>query len=533
MEINRQGLTLRLMVHPILVVQRDAQGQLQSVQPRRPGTGQDPTLRESWMHVEIDRLVDESQRQELLDGLRRVLGDVRIAVADWQAMLANLRQASAELESPPASLPADAVSECRAFLQWLAANHFTLLGYRRHDLVNEQGEDALRLVPGSGLGVLRESAQSVSASFAAVPAPARALARAPMPLLLVTRSNSRSTVHRPGYTDYVGVKRYNAAGEVIGEHRFVGLFTSTAYSEPVTDIPLLRGKVEAVRERAALPAGGHLSKAFDHILATYPRDDLFQIGEDDLHHIALGILSASERQRLRLFLWRDPFDRFVSCLIYVPREAFSTALRIKFQNILMAAFSGERADFEVALGNTLLARVHITIRTRAGKLSTYDARAIEAELAHTARRWDDVLREALVDEVGEARGMELFKQWGACFPQVYREVFSARAAVPDVLKLDSMSAEQPLALALYRPLGGARDVLGFKVYSRGAKVVLSDSLPMLERMGVRVLGEDNFRIGSPDDAGGFVSLHDFKLEGITAPSPKTDTSGFTPRNSIV
>ena len=365
---------------------------------------------------------------------------------------------------------------------------------------------------GSGLGVLRESAHEVSASFAAVPAQARAMARAPVPLLLVTRSNTRSTVHRPGYSDYVGIKRYNTAGEVIGEHRFVGLFSSTAYAARVDEIPLLRQKVAAVLRRAALPEGGHLAKALQHILATYPRDDLFQIGEDELHETALGILAAGERQRLRLFLWRDPYERFVSCLVYVPREAYSTELRKKFQAILMEAFAGQRADFGVLLGDTLLARVHFTIRTPPGQVPAYDAREIEARLAAAARRWDDELRDALVDEAGEGQGMALFKRWGAAFPQVYREIHRARAAVPDVLKVDALTPEQPLGLSLYRPLGGSAHSLGFKVYHLGAPVVLSDSLPMLEHMGVRVMGEDNFRIHQGHGDGVRVSMHDFKLE---------------------
>ena len=185
---------------------------------------------------------------------------------------------------------------------------------------------------GSGLGLLRETAQEPhSASFAALPREARALAGAPLPVLVVTKSNTRSTVHRAGYTDYIGVKRYNDRGEVIGEHRFIGLFTSTAYSARVSETPLLRGKVEAIASRAGLPPGGHLAKALDHILETYPRDDLFQIPDEDLYETALGILALGERQRLRLFVWRDPFDRFVSCLVYVPREAYSTDLRVKFQ----------------------------------------------------------------------------------------------------------------------------------------------------------------------------------------------------------
>jgi glutamate dehydrogenase len=468
------------------------------------------------MHVEVDRLVEPQLRAELAAGLERVLADVRSAVRDWRPMLERLHEAIAELQPPPPTVTAALADETRAFLQWLADDHFTLLGYRRHDLAHEQGEDLLRLVGGSGLGVLRPApdggAHEVSASFAAVPVQARAMARAPVPLLLVTRSNTRSTVHRPGYSDYVGIKRYNPAGEVVGEHRFVGLFSSTAYAARVSEIPLLRQKVAAVLNRAALPDGGHLAKALEHILASYPRDDLFQIGEDALYDTTLGILAAVERQRLRLFLWRDPYERFVSCLVFVPREAYSTELRKKFQAILMSAFAGQRADFAVLLGDTLLARVHFTIRTPPGQVPAYDVREIEARLAAAARRWDDELRDALVDEAGEGHGMALFKRWGVAFPQVYRECFRARAAVPDVLKIDALTPEQPLGLALYHPLGGSAHNLGFKVYRLGAPVVLSDSLPMLEHMGVRVMGEDNFRIRQGHGDAARVSMHDFKLD---------------------
>ena len=512
MEVYRHGLTMHLIVHPVLRVQRDAQGRLQSLQELGAQADDAQAMNESWMHVEVDRLVDPALRAELAAGLERVLGDVRAAVRDWRPMLGRLQEAIAELEAPPPSVPQPLAQESRAFLQWLADDHFTLLGYRLHDLVTDQGGDVLRLVPGSGLGVLHEAAHEVSASFAAVPAQARAMARAPVPLLLVTRSNTRSTVHRPGYSDYVGIKRYDAAGQVVGEHRFIGLFSSSAYSARVNEVPLLRRKTAAVMQRAALPAGGHLAKALEHILATYPRDDLFQIGEDDLFDTALGILAAGERQRLRLFVWRDPYERFVSCLVYVPREAYSTDLRKKFQAILMAAFGGQRADFGVLLGDTLLARVHFTIRTAAGQVPAYDVRAIEAQLAAAARRWDDELRDALVDEAGEGRGMALYKRWGAAFPQVYREIHRARAAVPDLLAVDALTPEQPLGLTLYRPLGGNPHELGFKVYRLGAPVVLSDSLPMLEHMGVRVMGEDNFRIRQGHDNGVLVSMHDFKLE---------------------
>jgi glutamate dehydrogenase len=216
----------------------------------------------------------------------------------------------------------------------------------------------LRLRLRSGLGLLRETAEDkLSSSFSLLPANARAMARAPEPTVMVTKANTRSTVHRAGYTDYVGVKRYNAAGEVIGEHRFIGLFTSTAYSARVSETPILRSRVGAITTRAGLPPGGHLAKALQHILETYPRDDLYQISDDELYETALGILALGERQRLRLFVCRDPFERFFSCLVYVPREAYSTDMRIKFQRILMQVFSGTSAEFDVQLSDAVLARI--------------------------------------------------------------------------------------------------------------------------------------------------------------------------------
>ena len=356
---------------------------------RRRAAGLDRTARreapeaarESWMHVEVDRLVDAQQRSELVAGIERVLGDVRAAVEDWKPMLARLQEAIAELDAAPASLPAAQVAESRAFLQWLADDHFTLLGYRRHDLVHGARRRRAAARPRQRPGRAardrgRSSRRPASRHCRRRPAPWRATR---LPVLVVTKANTRSTVHRPGYTDYVGVKRYDASGKVIGEHRFLGLFTSTAYSARVAETPLLRGKVEAIVERAGLPPGGHLAKALDHILETYPRDELFQISDDELYDTALGILALGERQRLRLFVRRDPFERFVSCLVYVPRDAYSTDLRVKFQRILMAAFAGTAADFDVLLGDTVLARIHFTVRTTPGQIPAFDRKELEAQ----------------------------------------------------------------------------------------------------------------------------------------------------------
>jgi glutamate dehydrogenase len=518
MEANRQGLTQHMRVHPVYAVERDGEGRLIRLWPRSEKP--DAAL-ESWMHIEVDRLVEAEARARLAEGIERTLGDVRATTEDWKKMLARLIEVAAELDARVPDAARGELAESRAFLEWLAAGNFLLLGYRCHDLVVENGEDALKLIAGSGLGVLRESgAEKISGSFAALPKQARALAHAPTPLVIMTKANARATVHRPGYVDYIGVKRFSAEGKVIGEHRFLGLLTSTAYSARVAEIPLLRGKVSAVIARAGLAPNSHLGKALVQILETYPRDELFQIGLEELYETALGILRLGERQRLRLFIRRDPFERFVTCLIYVPRENYGTDLRIKFQDILMNAFAGTSNEFDVLLTDDILARILFTVRTTPGMVPAVDRRELESRLAAAARRWDDELCEALVESEGEGRGMQLYKRWQRVFASGYRERTAPRAAVADIRKLEALGPGQT-GVKLYRPLGAPAGTLGFKLYRAGEPVALSDSLPMLERMGVRVLTEHPAQVQPAD--GGPMWIHDFELLALSTDEFEVDT----------
>ena len=517
MEANRQGLTMHLRVHPVYAVERDAAGALTGLWPRndRP-----QATRESWMHIEVDRLVEAEARARLAAGIERVLGDVRAVTADWKQMLARLIDVVSELGGHLPEAARAELAESRAFVEWLAAGNFLLLGYRRHDLVVEGGEDALKLVPGSGLGVLRESGEEqVSQSFAALPKQARAMAHSPTPLVILTKANARATVHRPGYVDYIGIKRFSPDGRVIGEHRFLGLLTSTAYSARVIDIPLLRGKVAAVITRGGLAPDSHLGKALVQILETYPRDELFQIGIDELYDNAIGILRLGERQRLRLFIRRDPFERFVSCLVFVPRENYGTDLRLKFQDILMNAFAGTSNEFDVLLTDDILARILFTVRTTPGRVPEVDRRELEAALAAAARRWEDELAEALIDAEGEGNGTQLYKRWQRAFAAAYRERTAPRAAVADIRKLEALAPGRT-DVKLYRPLGAPAGTLGFKIYRAGEPVALSDSLPMLERMGVRVLTEHPAKLQPAD--GGPMWVHDFELLALATDAIEVD-----------
>ncbi len=505
MEVNRHGLTLHLITHPILTVSRGADGTLLGLAKK----GAEDVRRESFIHVEVDRMTDPVELERLSADLARVLDDVRAAVTDWKAMRDRVQSIVAEVDRRPPPLPADELSEGKAFLAWLADGHFTFLGYRSHELVTREGEDALKIVPGSGLGILREEqSKEVATSFSALPPEVKAYARRPE-LLVVTKSTSRSTVHRPGYLDYIAVKRFDARGEVCGEDRFLGLFTSTAYSAKPADIPLLRRKTANVVSRAGLSPGSHAGKSLINILDNYPRDELFQTTEDDLLRTAIGILHLGERQRFRLFVRRDPFERFLSCLIYAPRETYTTELRKKWQAILTQAFHGSHAEFNVHLSESVLARILIIVRTTPGHIPAFDVRELEARLAAAARRWEDDLKQALIEAAGEARGNDYFRRFGAAFPAAYREDFTAGSAVPDIETMARLGAAAPLAMILYRPLEAAPGALRFKLFHVGGPVTLSDSLPMLERMGLKVLDERPYRV-SPDGSP-VVWIHDLGL----------------------
>ena len=506
MEVNGHGLTLHLVIHPIISVVRSADGSLIAL----GGPGDATARGESFMHVEVDRVIDPARLEALANGLRRVLGDVRAAVMDWKAMSTRLASVVAEIESHPPPIPPEEFSEGKDFLHWLGDNHFTFLGYRAHDLVTVKGEYALRVVPGSSLGILRGTeSKDVASSFAALPPAVRAYASRPE-LLVITKSTARSTVHRPGYLDYIAVKRFDAKGEVSGEHRFLGLFTSTAYNAKPSDIPLLRRKAADIQLAAGFAPDSHAGKELVNILETYPRDELFQITESELLQTAMGILHLGNRQRFRLFVRRDPFERFLSCLIYAPRENYSTELRQKWQDLLVEAFAGTSSEFYAHVSESVLARVLIIVRTRPGSIPSFNVAEIEARLARVARRWHDDLKQELIEAHGEARGNELFHAFANAFPAGYRDEVPARVAVEDIELMSRLSPTEPLAMRLYRPTGQEGGSLRFKMFKVGAPVTLSDSLPMLERMGLRVLDEHPHRIAR--EGGDAVWLHDFGLE---------------------
>ena len=506
MEVNRQGLTLHLIVHPVMKVRRDAQHRLLGLARHRD----EPEGRfESLIHVEVDRRTDPARLAELLAGLQRILADVRAAVLDWLPMKQAVLHSMALLrQNPPKPQNStDDLTEDLAFLDWLADGNFALLGHRDYDLVDDGSDSLLRVVPGSGLGILRlasgaetEASAVHSASFAALPAQVRARAHDPR-VLVLTKANTRSTVHRPGYLDYVGVKRFDQQGRVIGERRFLGLFTSTAHHANPADIPLLRRKVAAVVQRAGLLPMSHAAKALLAIIDQYPRDELFQIEVDELYPTVMGILRLGERQRTRLFLRRDAFGRFTSCLIYVPRENYNTDLRARMQALLGEALHGVSSEFSVQFSDSPLARVLIVVRNSGAPAPEVDVHALEQRLVRIARRWEDELQDALLEACGEERGNALYERYASGFAPGYRDEHSPAAAVRDIELMESLSGPDAIAMSLYVPLEALPGRLRFKLVRAGQLAPLSQSLPMLEHMGVQVLEERPYEIKRAASAG--------------------------------
>jgi glutamate dehydrogenase len=508
MELSGQDAGIHLLIYPVIRVRRDGHGELAAVFPTDAPDEED-TLAESFIHVEIDRVSAASELEGLRERLLTILRQVSAAVEDWPAMRRHAADLVAELHEPRPSLDRDECAEAAALLAWMEDGHFTFLGFAEYELVTHDREDRLRRVAGSGLGILRDPTNGKPPSESRLSARASALAREPHPLVL-TKANSRSTVHRPAYLDYVGVKQLGADGQVVGERRFLGLYTTAAYRAVAGEIPLVRRKVEAIVARAGFASASHAEKALVEILDTYPRDELFQIPEDDLFELAIGILALGERQRVRLFTRRDTLDRFVSCLVFLPRDRFQTRNRERVQRILAEAFDAERVDFELRLSESVLVRIHFTVRLRPGHVPDYNPAEIEARIVEATGSWTDELREALLTEAGEEQGTALYHRYGDAFPVGYRDDWVARSAVVDIRRIEHLAERGQLAVSLYHPLETAAGSLRCKLYRRGEPLTLSDVLPMFESMGLRVRDERPHQV-TPRD-GPPTWIYDFGVE---------------------
>ncbi|MEU1278286.1 NAD-glutamate dehydrogenase [Streptomyces sp. NPDC005805] len=525
-ELSRQGRGIHVVVHPQVVVRRDVTGRLIEVLPGGTGLKKLPhdALTESWIHVEIDRETDRADLKQITADLLRVLSDVREAVEDWEKMRqAALKLADGLPDEPTAGdVPEHEVEEARELLRWLAADHFTFLGYREYELTDS---DALAAVPGTGLGILRSDPQHsededhpVSPSFSRLTADARAKAREHK-LLVLTKANSRATVHRPSYLDYIGVKKFDAEGNVVGERRFLGLFSSAAYTESVRRVPVIRRKVAEVLQGAGFSPNSHDGRDLLQILETYPRDELFQTPVDQLRAIVTSVLYLQERRRLRLYLRQDEYGRYYSALVYLPRDRYTTGVRLRLIDILKEELGGSSVDFTAWNTESILSRIHFVVRVPAGTelpdLTDADTERIEARLVEAARSWADGFGEALNAEFGEERAAELLRNYAGAFTEGYKADHSPRSAVADLVRMEQLThSEKDFQLSLYEPVGAAPGERRFKIYRTGEQVSLSAVLPILQRLGCEVVDERPYELRCADRTQAWI--YDF---GLRMPLP--------------
>jgi glutamate dehydrogenase len=510
--LTERGLDTHLLVHPVLTVERDPAGALIGL-----STGADHSpaaLRESLIQIHVDRIDDEATKSALIAALADVLADVRHAVEDWRPMVDRVASIIDALKADPPALPEDEVAEGIQFLEWLKDNNFTFLGVRDYRLA-EDG-NVLDAVPNSSLGVLRgDDGEVITTDGGRIEMSPRAQAAfQERRLLFITKTNARSRVHRRVAMDLVGVKHYDRDGRPTGGFQIVGLFTATAYTRSTRNIPYLRRKVASVLARAGFSPNSHSGRTLTNVLDTYPRDELFQIDEDTLFHFASIILQLSERPRVRVLPRYDWFERFVSVLVYVPREPYGSGARAVIGRLLASAFNGEVAWFLPYFPEGPLVRVHFIIAQKDGALAHPDRTRLESDVSRVMKTWPDLLLEALAAAHDPIMARDLFARYGGAFSATYRDAFAAATAVQDIATLEAMSADAPLGVDFQRGAGGDDGAARLKLWSHGRPLPLSERVPVLEHMGFRVVDESTYHAepGGPDERQFW--LHDMLLEFI-------------------
>ncbi|MEQ8859671.1 MAG: NAD-glutamate dehydrogenase [Pseudomonadales bacterium] len=498
MALSHDGLVVHHLGNVVLSTERDDDGGVVKL-----STDRTAAQREVFIYAEIDRIA-EAELPELITRLEASLTDVQAAVADFPAIKSRLVELTGVLKTAPPPLPREEMEEVLAFLQWLPQNNFTFLGYRSFDY----SDGTIRQDDTQPLGVMRNRRTATPRQLSEQSDRVRAFLLAPS-VLSFSQSGTKSRVHRPAYPDYIGIRKFDASGNVVGEHGFLGLYTSRVYLERPENIPLVRRKVGHVVERSGLDPTGFDGKVLHQVLSTYPKDELFQIAEDQLFETAMGITYIHERRRTRLFVRHDPYGLFVHCLIFLPRDLYSTQSRLRIQEILAETYDAVDSDFEPYFSESILVRLQITLRIRPGATPDIDEEALEARLVSVTRDWNADLQGALVERFGESRSREIGRDYALGFPASYRERYSVETAVEDLDVIERLSEKRPLASYFYRRPEEPAQSLHLKIFHRGSTLPLSDVVATLENMGLRICSEHPYnveRAGQP-----LAALLDFDL----------------------
>lgn len=509
--IHRMGLASHLTIHMGGIrVKRDKNNRVCEILGRNQLGDGKGVIHEAPIFLEIDRQTDLQMLEQLQKGCERALEDNRVVFADWEKMRAEVHEAISEIDKVSSALDLDEVEETKAFLHWIEDHHFTFLGMRDYELVQQGKETVLQAIPNTGLGLLRENVtKSMARSISAMTPEAQEFTLSPR-ILVTSKTNTLASVHRDAYTDYIGIKRFNAQGEVIGERRIIGLYTSAAYHTNPKQIPFLRRKVALIMENSRLNPRSHAGKVLLNILETLPRDDLIQGAEDELLEIAMGIFYMQDRKRIRLFARMDVYHRFVSCLVYVPKERINTELRMTMKKILDESFNSIETTYSTQFTESVLARVNFIIKINPQLPLEYDLKDIEKKLIEAGRSWTDDLQTHLYESYGEEQANSLYARYKNAFPLAYRDMFSARTAVYDIKHIAMLTPENSLGINFYKPLDESENSFRLKVYQHDSTIPLSDVLPILEKLGLRAISERPYSLKFDD--GTLTWINDFALQ---------------------
>lgn len=516
MQLNSRQMSLHAIHHCVLHACRDGDNRLiGDCEWREPVEG---SVAENLLSIEFDHHSDQQLLDQLAEDLAKVLTEVEAVVQDFPKILERLDHA---VESLGQHKGRD-FREAESFLKWLKANHFTFLAYDEFEIETEGEDRFVSRDPEQDLGAFRYSGTDRSRlRLAELPAEIRDFITTATPVSFM-KSGQRSRVHRPAYPDYVVVKRLNDDGEVVGGVRFMGLYTSMVYIETPDNIPLVRNKLNAVRDKAGFEVGSHASKELNRILEVYPRDELFQSSVDQLHKTSISILNIQERRQTRVYLRKDPYSKFVTCLVYVPRDIYNTELRRRIESVLSAEFNPVDIESTTYFSESVLARAQYQLRLNSDGGSEYDEVLIANKIRQVVRSWSDDLHDALIEQVGEEKGNQQFHRYRYAFPAGYREAFSARTAVGDIQYMETLNqrisstGDSALEMSFYRELEEGDDLLRFKLFHAGSILPLSDVIPVLENLGLRVLGEHPYAIEQRD--GQVIWIHNFQLRYTLADS---------------
>ncbi|MCB9990412.1 MAG: NAD-glutamate dehydrogenase [Rhodospirillales bacterium] len=509
-EITQHYKMIHILLHPMIHVRRSKNGSFEDIEDK-PGEG---TVVQSHIHVELQGTLPEPLAKELKLRLLKVLSDVYYATNDWQDMRGKLLLCRDAMQNAPRDkYDHDEINEYLEFLDYLYKDNFTLLGYRQYKFASSGKNVESKTIRGSSLGLLHDDVKPVyiSETEDGLPQDLQRL-RKNQPPLTVSKVNKRSTVHRPVPLDAIAVKVFDRQGNVVGEELFIGLFTSVTYSRSIHDIPLLSRKTNIVLERSGFKPGSHDHKALRHVLEKYPRDELFQIDIDTLLKTCISILRLQERQRIALYVRPDPFGRYVSCLVYVPRDRYDTRLRLVIQGILEEELKGETGDFYTTLDDSPLARVMFVINISQTKPPKYSISRIEKKLQEAGRLWREKLSDVLMAEMEcEEEAVKFSQKYGEAFPVSYRQTYEAKQGLFDIRKIEDVLATKSLALDLYKCKECESSQIRLKVFHADTPMNLSDVLPVLENMGLRVISEMPFEV-LPENRKQAVWIHDFMME---------------------